>query len=267
MLKIDQYAYTNRLAGMHPAEKALLAVLTLVVGLVFFTPLVSLSIIAVMAVMTVVRAGIPLRFYCKLMLLPFAFLVLGVFTVALTVAGDGASFLWSVRIGGYAVGVTASGLQQAGELFLKSLGAVSCLYFLSLTTPLVEVLAVLHRMRFPSLLIELMSLVYRFIFVLLETADKIYISQSSRWGYASLKTSYRSLGQLLSSLFGKAYYNSQMLFLALSSRCYTGKLNLLERPLTFSRKNMALIVLLQILLIAIGRLAPAGMGIPWRCTG
>lgn len=267
MLKIDQYAYINRLAGMHPAEKVLLAGLTLVVGLIFYAPLISLLIILIMAGITVILAGIPARFFCKLMLWPLTFLVLGVLTVALAITRDGATLLWSVQIGGFAVGVTAQGLQKAGELFLKSLGAVSCLYFLSLTTPLVEVLAVLRMLRFPSLLIELMSLVYRFIFVLLETADKIYISQGSRWGYATLKTSYHSLGQLFSCLFSKSYYNSQMLFMTLSSRCYTGKLNVLDRSWVLSRRNLMLIILLEIVLLIIGYLSPGRVAIPWGCIG
>jgi cobalt/nickel transport system permease protein len=62
---------------------------------------------------------------------------------------------------------------------------------------------------------------------MLATADEIYISQSSRWGYASLKNSIKSLGQLTAALFVKALHRSQTLFTALSSRGYTGQLNVL----------------------------------------
>lgn len=252
MLKIDQYAYTNRLAGVHPAEKLLLAGVTLIVGLIFPSPVISLLVILIMTCLTIIWAGIPARFFSKLMLLPLSFLVIGVLTVALVVTRDGSSLLWGLQLGGWTAGVTVESLQKAGVLFFKALGAVSCLYFLSLTTPLLEIISVLRMLRCPPLLIELMTLIYRFIFVLLETADKIYISQSSRWGYATWKTSYYSLGQLASSLFGKSYYNSQLLFKGLLSRCYTGSLNVLDKSWILSRRNIGLIILLEVILLIIG---------------
>jgi cobalt/nickel transport system permease protein len=79
-------------------------------------------------------------------------------------------------------------------------------------------------------MVELMSLIYRFIFVLLETADTMFTAQSSRLGYVDLKTSYRSLGALVSTLFVRAYKRSTDLYTSLESRGYDGDLNVLEEP-------------------------------------
>ncbi|SCJ79473.1 ABC-type Co2+ transport system%2C permease component [uncultured Blautia sp.] len=40
------------------------------------------------------------------------------------------------------------------------MGAVSCLYFLSLTTPVPEVLSVLRRLRMPGVLLDLAILIH-----------------------------------------------------------------------------------------------------------
>lgn len=135
---------------------------------------------------------------------------------------------------------------------MRSLGAVSCLYFLSLTTPMAEILSVLGKLKLPPLLIELMSITYRYIFVLLETADQIYIAQASRWGYATWKTSYSSLGQLLSNLFSKSFYNSKMLYMTLSSRCYTGQLQVLDTTYTLFMKNLCIICVVNVILVVVG---------------
>lgn len=249
MLKIDQYAYINRLAHVHPLEKLVLALVTMIICLVFSSPATSLIVILFMAGMVILLARIPASFFLKLMLVPVGFLIVGVLTVAFVWVNDSNVLLWGFKVGRYTVGVTSHGLATAGDLFLKSLAAVSCLYFLSLTTPMVDILAVLKALRLPPLLLELMSLVYRFIFVLLETADKIYTSQASRWGYATLKTSYASLGQLVSNLFTKACNNYQMLYTTLTSRCYTGELNVIESSHVLSRRNLFLIILFEAALL------------------
>jgi cobalt/nickel transport system permease protein len=99
-----------------------------------------------------------------------------------------------------------------------------------------------------------MSITYRYIFVLLETADQIYIAQASRWGYATWKTSYSSLGQLLSNLFSKSFYNSKMLYMTLSSRCYTGRLRGLDNTYILSKKNLCLIAVVDLVLVVVGLL-------------
>lgn len=251
MLKIDQYAYMNRLAQIHPAEKSVFAIMTMVICLGFSSPVISLLVILMMSGLTIFLARIPARFLLRLMLAPMSFLLLGVLTVAFVVTRDSSALQWGFSIGYYNVGVTASGLIRAGELFLKSLGAVSCLYFLSLTTPMVEILMLLRKLRLPPLFIEIMSLVYRFIFVLLDTTDKIYTSQASRWGYGTLKTSYFSFGQLLSNLFTKSFFNSKMLYMTLTARCYNGELNVLENDYVWSRRNLLLIILIESILLTV----------------
>lgn len=259
MFKIDQYAYTNRLGAVHPAEKFTFAVTTMVICIAFSSIFTSLAVILLMGLMTVWRAGIPWRFYLQLLSVPLSFLVVSVATIALTVSREPHQLLYGFNVWGLYAGVTSRDLGIASNLFFKSLGAVSCLYFLSLTTTMVEIMSVLKKIKVPVFIIELMGLVYRFIFVLMETAGQIHISQSSRWGYASFKASYRSLGQLVSNLFIKSYHRSQMLFTALLARCYTSELNVIELSYTVSLKNVILITLVELVLITLSLFTGGGL--------
>lgn len=251
-LRIDQYAYLNKLRHVHPAEKFFFALATMIICLALATPVVSFFIILLMTFLVIWRAKIPALFYLKLLLIPIFFLVVGVPTVALSFgAKDTLIFLWGFKMGNYTIGVTKAGVTAALELFLKSLGAVSCLYFFSLTTPMVEILMLLRKLRLPSLFVELMSLVYRFIFVLLQRASEIYLSQATRWGYATVKNSYYSLGQLGVNLFTKSYVYSQMLFTTLLARGYQGDLTVLEETYSLSGKNIFLIAITEMALLAV----------------
>lgn len=197
MISIDKYAYKSKLKHTDPMQKVVFALLTLCVCLWADHEIISVAVIFIMGDMTVLRGGTPLRFFMKLLLVPMSFLLIGVFTIAVNVSEKPEGLLAAISVAGTWIGFSHTGLQDALRLFLNALGAVSCLYFLSLSTPMVDLLAALRRLRLPKLLVELMGLVYRFIFVLLETADTIYNAQNCRLGYSSLSTGYRSLGSLV----------------------------------------------------------------------
>ena len=251
MFSIDSYAYSNKLRKFHPAEKCAFAMITLIICLAASSIPTSLTVITVMCVAVVGYAGIPGRVFAGFMSIPASFLLVGVLTIAVTVTREPATFLFSMSVWGFNIGVTSASTVVAVSLLFKSLGAVSCLYFLSLTTPMIDIIYVLRKMKIPVLFIELMTLIYRFIFVLAETAEKIYTSQSSRLGYGGVKVAFSSLGGLASTLFIKSFHRSQLLFQALSSRCYSGGLNVLEAEYTFSVRNLFLIAVLDLALIAL----------------
>lgn len=250
-MNIDDFAYTNKLRQVHPMEKAAFAFLTMLVCLGFSRPVVSCLVIGLMGLAIVVKAGIPAKVYFKLMSLPFSFLLIGVLTIAvsLTTQGVRQDWLTGFTVGGISLGVSVAGLIAAVNLLLKSLGSVSCLYFLALTTPAVELVALMRKLKFPSLFIELTDLTYRFIFVMLETATDIYLSQSTRWGYSSAKNAMKSMGYLTAALFVKALQRSQNLFTSLTARGYTGQLNVLAPEYTVSRTNIIMITLVEVTLI------------------
>jgi len=250
MLTIDKLAYCSRLKSKNPAEKLAFALITLIICLCSNSVTVSAAVLLLMSAVTVLAGGIPLRTYIKLMLVPFVFLITGVITAAVEVAGSDGGFIWGISVSGLELGVSAQSFEKASEVFFKALGAVSCLYFLSLSTPLVDLISVLRKLKLPEIFLELMELVYRFIFVLMETADRIFTSQSSRLGYSKLSTGYRSLGQLVSVLFLRSYKYSGDLYNALESRCYSGSLKVLRKECTFSKNNILCIALVDACLAA-----------------
>lgn len=228
MIGIDRLAYHSNLRKTDPVQKLFFAVLSLGVCLWADSIPISLAVLGMMIWKTARKGGIPLSYILKLLLIPMAFLVIGVLTVAVNAANNPDLFWCSLTLAGVRFGITHTGAQTAASLFFKALGAVSCLYYLSLTTPMVDILAGLSRLKVPKLLLDLMGLTYRFIFVLLETAETIITAQRARLGYATLSTGFRSLGALTSSLFLLAYRRFDQVYTALEMRGYEGELNPLD---------------------------------------
>jgi len=249
VIYIDSYAYNNKLKKIHPGEKSLFAVMSMAVCLTSPTVIAPLIVLALMTGGIILKAGIPARIFLRLMLVPLSFLLLSVLTIAFSISTDPSGFWIAQTINGLTVGIRYPDLVTAVHLFLRSLGAVSCLYFLALTTPMTEIITVLHKLRVPVIITELMVLTYRFIFVLMETAITIKRAQSSRLGYVSLKISYRSLSRLFSALLGKVFVKSQELYNAMAARCYTGEIKVLTKKYPVNLRNYILITGLELPLI------------------
>lgn len=249
MINIDSYAYSNNFKKIHPGEKSLFAVMTMAVCLTSSTVIPPLIVLTLMAGVIILKAGIPARFFFQLMLVPLSFLLLSVVTIAFSISTNPQGFWIAQTVSGVTIGIRYPDMITAIQLFLRSLGAVSCLYFLALTTPMTEIITVLHRLKVPAIITELMMLTYRFIFVLMETAITIHRAQSSRSGYVSLKVSYRSLSRLFSALLGKVFVKSQELYNAMAARCYMGEIRVLTKKYPVSLRNYMLIAGLELPLI------------------
>ena len=252
MINIDTLAYSSKLKHKNPMEKLFLALLTMGVCLWADSIVVSLTVLAVMTWFTVSKGKTPLKIYSKLLLIPVTFLSLGTLAIAVEVSSYPQEMILSVGLMGMVIGISETGILSALSVFLRALAAVSCLYYLSLSTPMFELLSALRKLKIPSLLLDLMNLVYRMIFIFLETMAAIHTAQKSRLGYVSLTASYRSLAGLVSSLFVRAYKKSDEMFTALEARGYSGELHVLELSYENDRTSYIKAVVFNSLLIIPG---------------
>lgn len=248
MIHIDHYAYLSKIKNVDPYQKLAFSLITLLSCIFLSNGWVSLTVILAMTGYTVLKGGIPLGFFMRLMLLPVSFLLIGLITIAVNLQPAPAGLLWAIPLGSRWLGISAAGLLLAGNIFMKALGATACLYALSLNTPMVALLAAFRKMGLPVLLSDLMGLIYRFIFVLLDTASAIMTAQHARLGYSSVKTGYGSFGMMLTMLLIRALKRSDDLYTALEARGYQGELAVLEDHYVKSPGLVLSTVLLNIFL-------------------
>lgn len=250
MMNIDKYAYSSKLKNINPLEKMSFALLTLFVCLFSNNYIVSILTILLMSFLTIRVGRTNPKVFLKLMTIPISFLIIGILTIVISYSKSNESFLFSFRFFSGWIGVSKAGIFQGLNMFLKVIGSLSCLYFISLSTPMIDVISVLAKLKVPSFLIELTSLVYRFIFIILETSEMMFISQNSRLGYRDIKTSYKSLGALASTLFIRSFKRANDLYTALEARGYNGELRVIEEEV--EKRNYIYILAILINLIFIG---------------
>ncbi|HHY54320.1 MAG TPA: cobalt ECF transporter T component CbiQ [Chloroflexi bacterium] len=227
MRQIDAYAYSNRISKLHPAYKVGASLLALVLCLTLNRPLASLLILALMLGLTIFWAGVSWRFVLTLLLTEGSFLLAGVLGVAISVStmpdAGGAA------LGPFWVRSDAASVWLALNLFLRALGSVSAMNFLALTTPILDLIELLRRLRVPEVLVEVMGLTYRFIFILFDSLERMTLAQEVRLGFGNWRSSLRSAALIGTNLFIDAFRRSRILETALQSRAWDGALRVLPR--------------------------------------
>lgn len=227
MLIIDKIAYSSKLRYKSPALKALLAVGMLLICVASHMIAVAAVILVFMAVLTLAFSRVSPGYYLKLIGIPLGFLILSTLSIVLSISASEAEF-FSLPVGGIYLVATKTSLLEGIRLTVVSLASVACLYFLTLTTPMIDIFTVLRSLRCPKLVIELMMLIYRYLFVVMDMAGAIRTSQNCRLGNKDFVTELRSMGQMLTVLLIRSMNRASSLFDAMESRCYDGELQVLE---------------------------------------
>ena len=191
MLLIDRLCYNSKLRYVNAGLKLAYAVITLALCIISHSVVVACFVLAVNGILTLYKGGIPFKHYLHLMTVPLVFLLLSTLAILVNISHTPLD-AFAFPIGSWYITSSYRGLYQGIQLTLTALASVSCLYFLSLNTPMTDILNELRKLKCPSLIVELMLLIYRFIFVLLEIASSITTSQNSRLGNRNFKTSCQS---------------------------------------------------------------------------
>lgn len=251
MGNMDQYTYLSKLRLMDPVQKIIFSLMTLNLCLISQSLLLDALVIMIIGYLIIEIGGTPWAIYLRCFLVPLSFLVLSLVTMVLDIGSEGSVFLYKIHVFSGYIGITQAGLKQGGYLFFKVIACVSCLYGLSLSTPITDLLNGLRRMKCPDFLIELMALIYRFIFVMIEGAIIMRQAQESRLGYQHFKVGVRSFGVLLTSSLLQALKMNEQLYIALEARGYTGELKVLNNESYWRISYYKIIGLEMIFLLAI----------------
>jgi cobalt ECF transporter T component CbiQ len=120
--------------------------------------------------------------------------------------------------------ITEQGLRSAAFLVMRVATSVSFMFLLVLTTSWPQLMKALRTLGFPRVMVFLLAMTYRYIYVLLSTANALFLARKSRKiGPEAWQTSRRWIGAILATLLGKSYQLSQDVYLAMQSRGFRGE--------------------------------------------
>lgn len=227
MLMLDTLAAHSGLRSVSPGLKTAFSVLVLLLCVGAADAVVGIAVAVSMAALMWLLGKVSPGQIFQLLRIPMLFLIVSC-TVILLELGHGPFGIWQLHVGNLWFCVTPESLHRAVTLFFQAMGAVTCLYFLSSTTPMPQLIEVLRRCHTPELVIELMYLIYRYLFVLLDVQQKLTIAASARLGYAGARRSVSTAGRVSGALLASSFRRSNLCFDAMESRGYDGRLAFLS---------------------------------------
>ncbi len=128
------------------------------------------------------------------------------------------------RIPGLSLDVTAQGFRSAAFLVLRVATSVSFMLLLVLTTSWPALLKAMRSLKFPRILVFLLMMTYRYLYVLLSTANALFLGRKSRRVGPEAWRSTRSwMGLLSGALLAKSFHLSNEVHLAMQSRGFRGE--------------------------------------------
>ncbi|WP_178139249.1 cobalt ECF transporter T component CbiQ [Hathewaya proteolytica] len=245
---MDMYAQKSNMRDVNSQLKLVSSMLLLIYCVSVDITLIHVIIGISMVFLTVGLAKIPRGYYFNLIKLPIAFILISCITIIIDFSKTPLG-IYNFKIGTVFLCVTKTGLLESLKLFFKAYGAVTCLYFLSLTTPMQDIIESLKKIHLPTVVIELMYLIYRYIFLLQDVQNAMTTSAMCRLGYDGGKNAWYTFTHISGNVLVNSFKRSRDSFNAMEARCYEGDLCFLSEEHKVKNKHLLFVLVYAICII------------------
>ena len=163
-------------------------------------------------------------FLRSLVALPFILIALP------TVFTKPGSPLYELPLGLVTLTATAEGVEFFASVLIKSWTSVTAAVLLTSTTPPLRLLAALRALRLPAILVAVVMLMYRYLFVLVDEAQRMLRARTARSAAigprsgGSIVWRAKSAGGMAGSLFIRTLDRSERIYMAMLARGYDGSI-------------------------------------------
>jgi len=138
--------------------------------------------------------------------------------------------VFDLGLGFATVTATDEGLAFVGSVVAKSWMSVTAAALLTATTPMPEVIRSLRSLGVPAVLVSIVAFMYRYVFVLVDEAQRLLRARAARSAGAGAGTGgtiawrARVAGGMAGSLFLRTYERSERIYLAMLARGFDGEI-------------------------------------------
>ena len=176
------------------------------------------------------RVGLTRIFLRSLVAIPFILIALP------TVFTKPGAPLFDLDIMFFTLTGTREGLDFFISVLLKSWASVTAATVLTATTPPMRLLEALRSLRIPAVLVAIVMLMYRYLFVLVDEAQRLMRARAARSAAIGRKSGgsivwrAKSAGGMAGSLFIRTLDRSERIYMAMLARGYDGNLRQIGSP-------------------------------------
>ena len=229
-IQMDALAYSSRMLNWAPLGKLLLVIVVLIANVMTDSVVTAFAVLAI---------GLVLMAYSTNMRIPFmlavaigeAILIQNVACGIISINGDPsepciwrADFLWLDLY------MTADSFNQAWLVMIRAVAGITVMMAFATSTPIPHLAQALRQIRIPDEICEIVVLIYRYAFLLLERMDTMWSAANSRLGFTGFKRSMRTIASIAVGIFTSSMNLADKAQVSLDCRGYRGYFPIWNRP-------------------------------------
>lgn len=251
-IQMDALAYSSRMLHWPPLGKLLLVIVVLIANIM------TDSVITAFAVMAL---GLILMTYSTNMRVPFilgvfigeAILILIVACGIISINGDTSQpCIWSADFLWMDLYMTADSFNQAWLVMIRAIAGITVMMAFATSTPIPHLAQALRQIRIPDEICEIVVLIYRYAFLLLERLDTMWSAASSRIGFSGFKRTMSTTASIAVGIFTSSMNLADKAQVSLECRGYRGYFPIWNRPKRAGIGWVALAAVVFVLLYLLG---------------
>lgn len=235
--RLDAVAWNSRWRTRSVAEK-----MTLCCGLlgcaVVLPAWPAAPLVLIVAVVATRLARAPRAHMFRMLRVPAVFILVAAGSTAVTWDPDGA-----------ALTIPDGSVPPAIATATRALAATAAMVLLASTTPMSDLAAGMRRCGIPAACVDIITAMYRMVFLFLESVTIVHKSQTARLGYSTAGRSVRSAGMLTAAILVRSWQRGHALERGLSGRSF-GPTHTMLAPAGVSRRFLG-VALATVLCVAV----------------
>lgn len=254
-LSLDMLVQRSCLLSWNAGLKIFGSIFILLFCIIVQSIWVSITVIIMMSMIMIKTTHLTFVQYTKLLLVPLSFLIVSGLILLIEISPKPLGLI-NIPIAHVYISITKEAQQKTMYLLLKAMGAVCCLYTLSLSTPIYDLTYFFKKIHIPTVMIELSILIYRYIFILEQSLHQMKIAAQVRMGYQNYRNSWRSFSGIASNLLVRSFVKANRSFDAMEARGYHEKIEFLveDQPIQFAQLCLiAIVCIIPIVALLAGR--------------
>jgi cobalamin biosynthesis protein CbiM/cobalt ECF transporter T component CbiQ len=218
---IDTAAYRSPMLKWSPLAKLFLVLSLLILNIAsqsIWMPV--LTFILGITLFLYASALRPPKLMMRLFVYAQVFIIIAALIFSIVTPGD---MVMEMTFIGITVTITDAGVSFAALLYMRATSAVFLMFAFAVSTPVPHLSASLKRLRLPDVFVEMTVLIYRYTFLLMESAERMHLAAECRFGYSGYKKSMRTTSKLFAGVFIRSLDAAEKGQMTLQCRNYTGE--------------------------------------------
>jgi cobalt/nickel transport system permease protein len=251
-VQMDTLAYSSRMVGWSPLGKMFLILSLIVVGLLTNSIVVPICTLII---------GLTLMAYSTNFKIPSlialaigeAILIMIIGCGMISIMGKTSDpALWDTNILWFHIHMTEASFNQAWLVFLRAIAGVTLMLAFATSTPIPHLAQALGQIKIPKEITEIMVLIYRYSFLLLERMQTMRSAADCRLGFAGFVRSFKTTAGIAIGVFSSSMEIGDKAQCALDCRNYSGTFPVFRVPRKISVKWVIFSITLAVVLLVFG---------------